>query len=150
MLAVTSSLSLPAAMHRRLSSIQSSNHEPVYVLGVVHFCEGRHPTKDAENAERQLHLKFKHLARFSLGSRGAEWFNAAPDLLMEISRLAQTPESLGIAKSVAFLFRRRRLRPNPSLEPTRTGMALGPLPGVVHHPSSGPSAIPALAPQLKR
>jgi hypothetical protein len=42
------------------------------------------------------------------------------------------------------------LRPNPSLEPTRTGMALGPLTGVVHHPSSGPSAIPALAPQLKR
>ena len=40
--------------------------------------------------------------------------------------------------------------PNPSLEPTRTGMALGPLPGVVHHPSSGPSAIPALSAQLKR
>lgn len=39
---------------------------------------------------------------------------------------------------------------NPSLEPTRTGMALGPPPGVVHHPSGGPSAIPALAPQLKR
>jgi hypothetical protein len=30
---------------------------------------------------------------------------------------------------------------NPSLEPTRTGMALGPLPGVVHHPSSVPSVI---------
>ncbi len=40
--------------------------------------------------------------------------------------------------------------PNPSLEPTRTGMALGPPTGVVHHPSGGPSAIPALAPQLKR
>jgi hypothetical protein len=40
--------------------------------------------------------------------------------------------------------------PNPSLEPTRTGMALGPPPGVVHHPSGGPSATPALAPQLKR
>jgi hypothetical protein len=38
----------------------------------------------------------------------------------------------------------------PSLEPTRTGMALGPLPGLVHHPSSGPSAMPALAAQLKR
>ena len=40
--------------------------------------------------------------------------------------------------------------PNPSLEPTRTGMALGPLPGVVHHPSSGPSTTPALAARLKR
>ncbi len=42
------------------------------------------------------------------------------------------------------------MTPNPSLEPTRTGMALGPLPGVAHHPSSGPSATPALAAQLKR
>jgi hypothetical protein len=37
------------------------------------------------------------------------------------------------------------VRPNPSLERTATGLALGPLPGVVHHPSSGPSAIPASA-----
>lgn len=29
-------------------------------------------------------------------------------------------------------------------------MALGPLPGMVHHPSNRPSAIPALAAQLKR
>ena len=42
------------------------------------------------------------------------------------------------------------VRPNPSLEPTPTGVALGPLPGVVHHPYSGPSTTPALAAQLKR
>jgi len=29
-------------------------------------------------------------------------------------------------------------------------MTLGPPPGVVHHPYIGPSAIPALEPQLKR
>ncbi len=40
--------------------------------------------------------------------------------------------------------------PNPSLEGTRSGMALGPPTGVVHHPSGGPSAPPPLAPQLKR
>ncbi len=33
---------------------------------------------------------------------------------------------------------------------TSTGMALGPRAVVVHHPSRGPSAIPASAPQLKR
>ena len=33
---------------------------------------------------------------------------------------------------------------------TSTGMALGPRAVVVHHPSRGPSAIPAPAPQLKR
>jgi hypothetical protein len=44
----------------------------------------------------------------------------------------------------------RPQRPNPSLEPTRTGMALGPPTGLVHHPVVGPSATPVLAPQLKR
>ncbi len=40
--------------------------------------------------------------------------------------------------------------PNPSLEPPRTGVALGWLAGVGHHPSSQPSAKPALSAQLKR
>ncbi len=43
-----------------------------------------------------------------------------------------------------------QVRPNPSLEPTRTGMALGPRGAGSYHPPRGPSAIPALAPQLKR
>lgn len=98
MLAITSVHTPQTAMRRRLSSIQSSNHELVRVLGVVHFVQGRHPTKDAE---RELHLKFKHLARFQLGSRGAEWFNAAPDLMEEIGRLSQPPEVLGIFRTVA-------------------------------------------------
>jgi len=34
--------------------------------------------------------------------------------------------------------------PNPSLEPTRTGMALGPRSAASYHPSRGPSAMPAL------
>jgi hypothetical protein len=44
----------------------------------------------------------------------------------------------------------RAVLPNPSLERTRTGMALGPRGVVVHHPPRGPSATPALAAQLKR
>ncbi len=43
-----------------------------------------------------------------------------------------------------------RARPNPSLEATATGLALGPRTGQCHHPSRGPSANPASAPQLKR
>jgi hypothetical protein len=42
------------------------------------------------------------------------------------------------------------VRPNPSLEWTRSGKALGPRGVVVHHPPRGPSAFPARAPQLKR
>ena len=40
--------------------------------------------------------------------------------------------------------------PNPSLERTATGKALGPRNGQYHHPSRGPSASPASAAQLKR
>lgn len=43
-----------------------------------------------------------------------------------------------------------RVPPRLLLEPTRTGMALGPLPGLVHHPSSRSSTIPALLAQLNR
>ena len=106
MLAITPTLSLPEAMRRRLSSIQSSNHELVYVRGVMPFQKGLHPTKDAEDQERALHLKFEHLARFTLGTRGAEWFDASPELLEEISKLAQSPESLNIACTVATPVRR--------------------------------------------
>ena len=42
------------------------------------------------------------------------------------------------------------LAANPSLEPTRNGMALGPLRGLAHHPLRGPSATPLRAAQLKR
>ena len=42
------------------------------------------------------------------------------------------------------------LRPNPSLEPTRSGVALGPRGRFTHHRPRGPSATPALAAQLKR
>lgn len=44
---------------------------------------------------------------------------------------------------------RQGLRPNPSLEATATGLALGPRTGQCHHPSRGLSANPASAPQLK-
>lgn len=46
--------------------------------------------------------------------------------------------------------RAREAWPNPSLEGTHTGMALGPRGARCHHPPRGPSAIPARAPQLKR
>jgi hypothetical protein len=42
------------------------------------------------------------------------------------------------------------LRPNPSLERTSTGKALGPQVGLGHHPARGPSASPAASAQLKR
>lgn len=42
------------------------------------------------------------------------------------------------------------LRPNPSLEPTPTGYALGPRGACSYHPPRGLSAPPPGSPQLKR
>ncbi len=44
----------------------------------------------------------------------------------------------------------RAVTPNPSLEATLHGLALGPRAVVVNHPSRGPSANPRRSPQLKR
>ena len=41
-------------------------------------------------------------------------------------------------------------RPNPSLERTSTGMALGPRGYAGHHPPRGPSTTPVVSAQLKR
>jgi len=59
------------------------------------------------------------------------------------------------AMPVCFAFSHRlcspqAVLPNPSLEPTHTGMALGPPGARCHHPPRGPSAIPARSAQLKR
>jgi hypothetical protein len=40
--------------------------------------------------------------------------------------------------------------PNPSLERTSTGKALGPRNSQCHHPLRGPSALPVASAQLKR
>lgn len=91
MLAITAGHSAATAMRRRLATIQCSNHEIVRVLSTIRFESGPYPTKDAEDTERRLHQEFVHLARFKSGTRGAEWFSAAPDLLHRIAELAGPP-----------------------------------------------------------
>lgn len=103
MLAVTPKTNLKSALVRRLSSIQSSNHELVSVFGLIHLTEGPYPTKDAEDLERKLHLEFQYLGRFKVGTRGAEWFNSAPELLERIRSLAVPPDRLGLPRTVGAL-----------------------------------------------
>lgn len=85
-------------MARRLSQIQSSNHEPVQLLGVIHFTEGEHPTRQAEARERELHREFAHLQRFKPYTRGAEWFTPSPELLARIREIATPPEELNLLR----------------------------------------------------
>jgi hypothetical protein len=79
---------------RRLSQIQSSNHELIRLLGIIHFKEGEYPTRDADARERELHNEFEHLCRFKAYMRGAEWFSASQDLLTRIEQIATKPEAL--------------------------------------------------------
>lgn len=103
MLAVSPQLTLESALRRRLSHIQTSNHEPVHVLGVIHFCDGDYPTRDAEIQERELHLEFEHLARFKAGTKGAEWFHCSPALLAKIQEASTPPEVLGLPRCIALV-----------------------------------------------
>lgn len=100
MLAQTGSSTLRGSMVRRLTKIQTSNHETVVILGVIPFTEGPYPTRSADARERELHIQFAHLERFKAGTCGAEWFNVAPDLLAFIEHEAKRPESLGLPRVV--------------------------------------------------
>ncbi len=97
-----------ATLRQRLGSLQGSNHEPLTLLGVIPFAEGKHPMKDAQRKERELHGLFAHLQRFEKGWVGSEWFTPAPDLRSFIAEHAEAPETLGLVESIA--------RPGPGLK----------------------------------
>jgi hypothetical protein len=94
MAAITGDRDLKATISRRLSQIQSSNHELIRLLGVIHFTQGEYPTRDAEAKERELHDEFRGHCRFAEYTRGAEWFKAVPELLARIEKVATKPEAL--------------------------------------------------------
>lgn len=103
MLAITSQFTLESAVRRRLAQIQTSNHEPVQVLGLKPFESGSFPTREAEVLERQLHIEFAHLARFKPGTKGSEWFHSSPQLLQRIAELSIPPEQLNVPRCIAVV-----------------------------------------------
>ena len=101
MAAITDDRGLKATLVRRLSQIQSSNHERICLLGVIHFTHdayGLYPTRDADAKERELHHEFEHLRRFAEYTRGAEWFKPGPELLARIEQVAAKPEILDLPR----------------------------------------------------
>jgi hypothetical protein len=92
MAAQTGGMGLPATIVRRLAQIQSSNHELIQLLGVIHFEKGEFPSRDADARERELHIEFQPLQRFKSYRRGAEWFTSSPALLARIREIADEPE----------------------------------------------------------
>jgi hypothetical protein len=71
----------------------------------------------------------------------------------QLSTQLNTSSLLGVFWTARSSIRMRstsRVGPNPSLERTSTGLALGPRTGQCHHPLRGPSPNPAGSAQLKR
>src|SRR5688572_21858471 len=95
---ITKNHTLRDIVIRRLSQIQSSNHELIHLLGVLHFTEGEYPSRDADIKGRELHNEFNHLCRFKAYRRGAEWFDASHQLLAHIEQIASNPEALELPR----------------------------------------------------
>jgi len=87
----------------------------------------------------------KALPAFTVGSGGGVVKACSSSSRWRFSGRAFLPWPLGHQ-----LCSLRAVLPNPSLEWTAPGKALGPRTGQCHHPLRGPSAFPASAPQLKR
>jgi hypothetical protein len=92
--------SIAEAIRRRHREIQTSNHEAIQLLGLIHFTEGDRPMRSAEILERELHIRFHLLQRFAPHKRAAEWFNASPDLLAYIAQYAQAPEAFSVSRTL--------------------------------------------------
>ena len=90
----------------------------------------------------------KALPPFTAGNGGGLSCSCASSALAQ-----QRP--VGKGNAACFALSRRlgppqTVLPNPSLEPTHSGMALGPQGARCHHSPRGPSATPARSAQLKR
>ena len=88
---------------RRLSTIQSSNHVPLRIIGLVRFEGVVRPMLAAQQRERELHELFRQAQRMRNGWTGCEWFNPTPELLALISDEAQPPSRFGVEATAAKL-----------------------------------------------
>jgi len=97
-------------MKTRLKAIQSANHEPVELLGVIRFDSSEKPLLDPARAERELHKRFGSSQRLVDWSVAYEWFTTSQELLDYIAAHAIPPEQLGfttVARSDARAAARR-------------------------------------------
>jgi len=89
-----------SGIRSRLRGLQSSNHEPIKLMGVILFEEGQRPMRAAEEREQELHRQFAYLQRFERGWVGSEWFTCSDELLSFIEHNSVPPEQLGIIATV--------------------------------------------------
>lgn len=100
--AIKIGISTQGTIRRRLRSLQSSNHEPLHILGLIPFEDIEKPMAAANRLELELHEEFAANRRLIDGP-GNEWFNASEELLTAISERAQPARVFSIPECVATI-----------------------------------------------
>jgi len=101
--AIKIGVTLATGFKSRLRGHQSSNHEPLRVLGVIDFTKPELSMLLAEKLERSLHQQFAPHQRFQASWVGSEWFNPHTEILAYIQANCVPCFDLGLPDSVAKL-----------------------------------------------
>jgi T5orf172 domain len=99
--AIKIGVTLTTSFKSRLRGHQSSNHEPLRVLGIIEFSGPDRNMRTAEQLERSLHKQFAAHQRFQAAWVGSEWFNPHQDLLDYIHSNCTSCLDFGLPESVA-------------------------------------------------
>ncbi len=106
--AIKIGISVQAGLRKRMRSIQSANHMPIRLLGVIPFEGMERPMVAAGLRERELHERFAVLQRFEDRWVGSEWFSVSPELMSCIAETCQLPTARNLLPSI--------FRPGPGLQ----------------------------------
>jgi hypothetical protein len=101
--AVKIGISSQKGFKNRMRQIQSANHEPLRILGVIPFEEGERPMMDAIGKEAELHARFSEFRRFKNGWVGSEWFSFSTKIQTAIQEEAIPPTAVGLPVTICQL-----------------------------------------------
>ena len=94
LVAIKIGIATAGTLKKRLKAIQSSNHEEIWIMGLIPFMDGETPMADANKKEIELHERFKDCRRFQEGSVGGEWFSAQESIVSYVENHCKSAEAL--------------------------------------------------------
>jgi hypothetical protein len=100
--AIKIGIAIRESMLKRLKALQTSNHQPLHILGLVYFANEERPMASANALEKALHEKYESSRRLVNGP-GNEWFSVSVDLLAEIENVATDPTAYDVPRTIATL-----------------------------------------------
>jgi len=103
LVAIKIGVTIATGFTSRLRNHQSSNHEPLRVLGVIDFTKPGLNMREADKLEQSLHKRFAVHQRFQAFWVGCEWFNPHEEILAYINEHCVPCSSLSLVESVARL-----------------------------------------------